>query len=166
MAPPAKPKPLALDSNILLDLAEGKDFAHAFREEFQERGYALIVPPTVVTELTLKATGPAGPKAELAMIALQRLREWGIQPYDLRSVGHGITEEFSRSLMKRGLLPEDEFNDGVIVAETSLVGIPMLVTSDHHLLNIAQEDLRLALDDADLPPVVIAHPRNLVRALR
>lgn len=53
MARPAKPKPLALDSNIPIDLADGLDAAHDFREEFQARGYALLVPPTVVTELTL-----------------------------------------------------------------------------------------------------------------
>ena len=34
-------KQLALDSNLLLDLAGEKDFAHEFREEFQRRGYAI-----------------------------------------------------------------------------------------------------------------------------
>jgi hypothetical protein len=73
MALPAKPKPLALDSNLPLDLAEGLDAAHAFREEFQARGYALFVPPTVVTELTLKAEDNDAQKAALAMKALQSL---------------------------------------------------------------------------------------------
>jgi len=50
----ALPKRLALDTNVPLDLADDKDFAHDFRETFQDRGYALVVPPTVVTELTRK----------------------------------------------------------------------------------------------------------------
>lgn len=57
MALLAKQKQLALDSNIPIDLADGLDAAHTFREAFQERGYILLVPPTVVTELTLKASG-------------------------------------------------------------------------------------------------------------
>jgi hypothetical protein len=33
-------KHLALDSNILIDLAGEEDYAHTFREEFQQRGYS------------------------------------------------------------------------------------------------------------------------------
>ena len=55
MAPLAKLKPLALDSNLPLDLAADLNAAHTFREVFLERGYRLYVPPTVVTELTLLA---------------------------------------------------------------------------------------------------------------
>ena len=46
-------KQLALDANVVLDLAEGKDFAHDFREEFQARGYEFFLPPTTVAELNV-----------------------------------------------------------------------------------------------------------------
>jgi len=52
MAAPAQRKQFALDSNVLFDLAEGKDFAHTFKEIAEERGYALRIPPTVVQELS------------------------------------------------------------------------------------------------------------------
>jgi len=52
----APKKPLALDTNLLLDLAGDEDFAHEFREEFSARGYVLLVPPTVVAELTFFAS--------------------------------------------------------------------------------------------------------------
>jgi hypothetical protein len=84
----------------------------------------------------------------------------------LKSVGHGITEEFARRLIGHELLPEDEFNDGVILAETSLANIPVLVTSDHHLLDISPEDLQPEFVAAALAPVTIAHPKALLRALR
>jgi hypothetical protein len=45
MAVQGQKKEFALDSNILFDLAAEKDFAHAFREGYQERGYSLRVPP-------------------------------------------------------------------------------------------------------------------------
>ena len=56
MAGPEQKKKLGLDTNFLLDLAADKDFAHTFREVFQERGYLLVVPPTAVQELTYAAT--------------------------------------------------------------------------------------------------------------
>ena len=71
------PKRLALDTNIPLDLAAGEDFAHDFRETFQKRGYALLIPPTVVTELTLKASEAGSEKQRLALTALQSLLSWG-----------------------------------------------------------------------------------------
>ena len=52
MAAPVQKKLLALDTNLLFDLAAEKDFAHTFREVYQKRGYSLVVPPTVIQELT------------------------------------------------------------------------------------------------------------------
>jgi predicted nucleic acid-binding protein len=144
-------KRLALDTNIPLDLAAGEDFAHDFRETFQERGYALLVPPTVVTELTLKASETESEKQQFARIALQSLLSWSIHPYDLKAVGHGITQSFAGYLIRKRFLPEGEFNDGLILAETALAEIPILATSDKHLLNIDESDLKLAFDDQHLP---------------
>jgi hypothetical protein len=129
-------KRFGLDSTVLFDLAAEEDFAHTFREEFQRAGYTLLVAPTVVQELALKHQSKQVPESDLAYIALSCMREWDIRPFDLIPVGHGITEEFSRTLMSRGLLPDTEFNDGLILAETSLSNIPILVTSDRHLLDI------------------------------
>jgi len=162
----ALPKRLALDTNVPLDLADDKDFAHDFRETFQERGYGLVVPPTVVTELTHMAFETADEKQKLAMKALKHFREWGIQPYDLKAVGHGITAEFARHLIQKGLLPPDEFNDGLILAETALAGIPILATSDKHLLDIDETDLKVTFDERDLFQVSPRHPRLLLRALQ
>jgi predicted nucleic acid-binding protein len=54
-------KQLALDTNVLFDLADGKDFAHDFREISRRKGYALLVSPTVVAELYfLQATKRRG----------------------------------------------------------------------------------------------------------
>jgi len=58
MVAPAQKKLLALDTNLLFDLAAEKDFAHAFREVYQERGYSLVVPPTVCrNSWSLRAVG-------------------------------------------------------------------------------------------------------------
>jgi len=165
MAGPGQKKLLALDSNLLFDLAAEKDFSHTFREVYQERGYTLMVPPTVVQELTYCALVKQSPESPLALRALQKLRFWHLTPFDLKSVGHGITERFSEKLMRLGLLPEGEFNDGLILAETALAGIPVLVTSDTDLLDIEEIPLRIQFGEADLPPVQICHPKLLLKAV-
>ena len=167
MANPPLPRELALDSNLLFDLAAGEDFALSLLEACQERGLRFQVPPTVVQELAYKATNiHEHPEVRtLARKALQGMRGWGITPFDLKSVGHGITEEFAKCLINRRLLPPEEVNDGLILAEVALAGIPALVTSDRHLLDISQEDLRAVLDERDLERLEICHPRRLGKLL-
>jgi hypothetical protein len=163
----AQKKQLSLDTNFVFDLAGDKDFAHEFREIFQGKGYALVLPPTAAHELNFIFThGDNGAERELARTALTRLLQWGIRPFDLDSAAEAIGGQFVRSLLQQRLLPEDEFNDGLILAETSLAGIPLLVTSDKHLLDIDEDALRLAFNEADLLPVHPVHPKRLLRPLR
>ncbi|MCI0534165.1 MAG: hypothetical protein L0Z50_02940 [Verrucomicrobiales bacterium] len=44
--------------------------------------------------------------------------------------------------------------------------IPLLVTSDKHLLDVDEDALLLAFNDADLLPVHPSHPKRLLKALR
>ena len=53
MAASRPKKSLALDTNLLLDLAAEADFAHTFREVFLEKGYFLLAPPTATTRLRI-----------------------------------------------------------------------------------------------------------------
>ncbi len=69
-------------------------------------------------------------------------------------------------LIDSRLIPETEQNDGKILAQTSLMEILLLVTSDKHLLDVDEDALWLAFNEADLPPVHPAHPKRLRRALR
>jgi predicted nucleic acid-binding protein len=159
-------KSLALDTNLLLDLAGEKDFAHEFKEEFLRRNYSLFVPPTVVAELAFFASLKDAPQHEIAKAALEKIGVWKCQPFTLSSTQLAIAIRFATRLMDAALIPETEQNDGKILAQTSLAGIPMLVTSDKHLLNIDENALLLAFNEADLAPVHPVHPKNLLRALR
>jgi hypothetical protein len=159
-------KSLALDANVLLDLAEERDFAHEFREAFARRGYSFLIPPTVIVELDLLATLGDEPQCRLADISLEKLAVWGCRPFTLSATDLTIAARFAARLLDLRLIPEPELNDGKILAQTSLAGIPLLVTSDKHLLDIGEDALLLAFDEADLPPVHPAHPRRLMRAVR
>jgi len=159
-------KQLALDTNLPLDLAESQDFAHEFREEFQQHGYVLLLPPTVLAELEYLIRFGEETNSRLAEAASRQLEAWRLTPFDLPEVHHTIAEQFARRLQELRLIPEEEFHDGLILAETSLAGIPLLVTSDKHLLHIDEDALLLAFNEADLAPVHPAHPKRLLRALR
>jgi predicted nucleic acid-binding protein len=159
-------KSLALDTNLLLDLAGEKDFAHEFREEFSRRNYSLFVPPTVVAELAFFASLQDAPQHEIARVALEKIGVWKCQPFTLSFTQLAIALRFATRLMDSTLIPETEQNDGKILAQASLAGIPLLVTSDKHLLDIDGDALLLAFNEADLAPVHSVHPKNLLRALR
>src|SRR6266568_2327129 len=80
------------------DLAEGKDFAHEFREEFQERGYEFLLPPTVAAELNILSIYGGEPQKTFASQALHELRAWKCQTFSLSDTKLAIAERFCRSL--------------------------------------------------------------------
>ena len=161
MAAPVPQRPrFALDTNVLIDLGEGLPFAQRFLATYRNAG--LAVPPTVIQELVHIAT-TGHPAQTHAQTALAKMRRWNILPFDLISVGHGITEVNARKLMASGVLPDGELNDGLIVVETALAGVPNLITSDIHLLGINPAHLTQKLNEFDLPPVAIFHPRDVLR---
>ena len=135
-------------------------FAQRFLATYRNAG--LAVPPTVIQELVHIAT-TGHPAQTHAQTALAKMRRWNILPFDLISVGHGITEVNARKLMASGVLPDGELNDGLIVVETALAGVPNLITSDIHLLGINPAHLTQKLNEFDLPPVAIFHPRDVLR---
>ena len=161
MAAPVPQRPrFALDTNVLIDLGEGKPFAQRFLGTYRAAG--LAVPPTVIQELVHIATTDH-PAQKHAHTALTNMVRWNIQPFNLIAVGHGITEVNARKLMASGVLTDGEFNDGLIVVETALVGVSALVTSDKHLLLINPAQLAQKLNEFDLPPVSIFHPMDILR---
>ena len=105
-------KSLALDTNLLLDLAGEKDFAHEFKEEFSSRGYSLLVPPTVIAELAFFSSLQHAPQQALADIALERIGVCRCQPFTLSSTQLAIAAR----LIDCSLIPETEQNDGKILA--------------------------------------------------
>src|SRR5438045_6445124 len=134
MAASGPRKQLALDTNLLLNLAAEKEFAHDFRERFQSAGYALRFSPTVLAELVAAEMEGNEAEQQLAGAALSNAAAWQIRPFDLTSVEQAIAGEFARKLLHSALLPPEELNDALILAETSVAAIPMLVTSYQHLL--------------------------------
>ncbi|MBI2949378.1 MAG: hypothetical protein HYY23_17185 [Verrucomicrobia bacterium] len=151
---------------MLLDLAEEKDFAHEFRETFEAAGYALRLTPTVLNEMVSARLEGDRRERTLATKAMHRIPQWRIVPFELNSIEEIMAEQFADRILRLNLLPPEEWNDAQILAETSVAGIPLLVTSDQHLLGIEEDALLLAFQDAELPSARVASPKRLLRALR
>lgn len=163
MARPAVKLRCALDTNFLLNLAKDLGPAHLLREILQESGNVLVISPTVNEELGYGSSKEENPSVrELYRIAQRSLVSWGILPFDfIDPCRKGIAKEFARALIRKGFLPDEEENDGLILAETSLAKIPRLITSDAHLTSIPSEFLPNLLGDFDLDPVQVVSPAKL-----
>ncbi|MDR1192321.1 MAG: type II toxin-antitoxin system VapC family toxin [Verrucomicrobiales bacterium] len=160
-------KLLALDANVLIDLAAGEEFALDFIAVGGERGYSMVTPPTVVREL-LHLSEHGGARRKLYGTALGRMLDWQITPFNIDPVGNGICHLFSEKIRQAGILDEHEENDGLILAETAYRGIPVLITSDRHLLNITDQHLpalHIALTESGLDTVSPMSPRSFLRIL-
>jgi len=86
-------------------------------------------------------------------------------PLKLLPVEHGIAKAFAERLIRNDLLPENEANDGLLLAEAALAQIPILITRDRHLLGIPSGALAAELNGADLFQIQTIHPRPLLKAL-
>ena len=159
-------KRLSLDTNVLFDLAEGRDYAVDFRELYQRKNYALFISPTVAAEVFFALDHGDDREKQLASISLSKLSEWDIEVGSLTARQIEIAHVLAAKIRNAGLLPHAEINDSRVLGETAVLGIPLVVSSNHHLLNIDDATLRTLCIDLALPPVFTASPRALVRALR
>jgi predicted nucleic acid-binding protein len=166
MVPESKPQ-LGLDTNILFDLADEKDFAGTVLEVLKEEKATVKVSPTVLVEIEYEIMHPASPqKARRAERALHCLPSWGVTPFSLAPIQLAIAAEFSRSLQHARILPDGEFHDGCILAETALCPLEYLLTSDVHLLSMNREKLKAMFEERGLPIVQIVSARSLYALLK
>ncbi|PYI86676.1 MAG: DNA-binding protein, partial [Verrucomicrobia bacterium] len=77
--------------------------------------------------------------------------------------GFDQVEQIANTLRRRGLLPEEEVHDSVILAETAALGCALLTSSDNDLRSVDHGALTIELARFDLTAPVIATPREIVR---
>jgi predicted nucleic acid-binding protein len=170
MAAPLLPKKsllVAVDTNVLLDLAEDNEHVWGAIETIRRRlkGAQIVVLPTVIQELAnLVEHGDTPHERELAGKAARRLvKSWKFAPINFIPVGHGITERIANGLREHGLLPPEEVNDSFIVAESALASCAILLSSDGHIREIPADKLNLLLAAAHVATVVISTPREIAK---
>ena len=150
---------------MLFDLADGSDdvvdAVSVIRTRLGDARF--LIPPTVQHELPNWASHGNGPKRESARNAIRRSQSWRILPVNLIAVRHGIAERIAARLREQDLIPDEEVNDSLVLAESALLGCSMLLTSDEHLRGIDFQRLILELQAFDVVAPVIAKPREIVR---
>ena len=128
------------------------------------RDARFVVPPTALHELALAVGGGETQRIrKTALRALLQLRAWGFQALNLVPVGHGIVERIAEEIRREDLLPTEEKNDSLIIAESALLECRILLSGDAHLRGVDFQQLTLLLKDFDVAAPVIATPREIVR---
>lgn len=132
-------------------------------EVLRAKGWSVFLPPTALAELRLLATHSNPEVARLARKAAAELEQWDIQAFPLTEIEETLAESLSRRLVAADLLPVEEWSDGIILGEASLAGMPLLVTSDRHLLHIEVRALRQVFAEAEIDFTLPVHPRDIAR---
>jgi predicted nucleic acid-binding protein len=161
----SKPIEIAVDTNVLLDLADESEIVRDCLTTIRDRipHFQIVILPTVIQELADLADTGTPAEQELALIAIKNIRSpWGFLPVNCIPVGHGIVEQIGNKLRTAALIPEEEINDSFIVAEAGLRDVSILVSSDSHITSIDANSLRLLLDSCDIGCPLIASPRKIV----
>jgi len=162
-----KPLRLGVDTNVLLDLAEGVEAILDSFALLDQRlpGNDMLVVPSVLDELAfLCDAGGTERVRQSALRALNLIREQDrFRPLLELAFPQSLVDEVAREIRSRGLLPEDEVHDSMILAEAALLDCGLLLTSDEHLRGVDHEHLTLVLNPFELVPPVIASPREIVR---
>ena len=162
-----KPLRLAVDTNVLLDLAEGVEAVLDTLALLDQRlpGNDTLVVPSVLDELAfLCDSGDSDRVRQSALRAMKLVREQGrFRPLLELACPQGLVDEVASEIRARSLLPSQEVHDSLILAEAALLGCGLLLTSDEHLRGIDHEHLTLVLNPFELVPPVIASPREIAR---
>ena len=161
-----KPIEVALDTNVLLDLANDDEVVIDCIQTIRKRipTVVFLVLPTVIQELVAVSEIGETPLArKLALKALKNIRSpWGFCAVNFLPVGHGIVEETARKIRANGLLPEEKIHDSFLLAESGLRDASILLSNDAHIKDMDQRALKLLFDECDIGCPLIASPRKIV----
>jgi rRNA-processing protein FCF1 len=157
----------ALDTNFLLQLAEGKSIAQRAWEAALDNGISLVATRVVIRELHFISRDPYSPRLQVtAARALADIRKkWLIEPLGLSSIEFSIAAAFANACLEHRIIPTTERNDALVLGEAAIKAIPFVITSDRHLLEINHQDLSLLCQTHDVSIVSVLHPITAQKAL-
>jgi hypothetical protein len=174
--PPSQQKPqyIALDTNVLIKLADSSELILDCKGTIEERvpDACFAILPTVIQELedlsSLSGPLPGMRKWEktrdLANDALVSiLHPWRFRPIPFVPVMNGIIAQTARKIRALGLIPDDQENDSFIVAEAAALPAMILISSDSHICGIDKAALNLELSSCHLSQILISSPSEIIQ---
>jgi len=124
----------------------------------------LLIPPTVAVELAHMADfDPLPAKRQAAARFFSEHAAWGFRLASHTVLGEDHVHLVADRLRERGLIPEREVNDSLIVVEAAVLDCSVLLTRDEHLRSMDYERLVFELGCFDLHAPVVATPRDIVK---
>jgi predicted nucleic acid-binding protein len=159
---------VALDTNVLFDLAAGENFAATVLEILRENEIDVFVPPTVLMELLFEEEHCVEPaKGALATRALNNVHDlWKLRQVRLEPSQEAIAKSFAAALHAKGLVDAREINDCFILAEATQIPVNYLLSSDNHLLSINRDKLHVLFEDKHVPKVEIIAARRVFKLFK
>ena len=162
-----KPLRLAADTNVLVDIEDGVEDVLDAVDVLKARlpTAEWLASPSVLDELaSLLDRGETERLRQSARKALLHLRSQSrFRPLLDLPIGQELAERIAIEIRRRGILPDGEVHDALILAETALLDCSILLTSDEHLRAVDHEEATLLLHRYDLIAPVIATPREIAR---
>jgi len=105
---------LSLDTNFLFDLAAEEDFARDLLEAFRAKGMHWFCRHGCHELHLIFTSGESDAERNWRGRRLP-FEAMGCSALDLDSAAEAVCEQFVRGLLHQRLIPEDEFNDGLIL---------------------------------------------------
>jgi len=102
-----RPKLVAVDSNVLILLAQGDDLTLEACQtiQFRIKPVQLVAPPTVISELTYKSQYDSALRFAAKMALAGMRAKWRCEPALLNAIQQAIAARASSRLIEKGVAP-------------------------------------------------------------
>lgn len=153
----------AIDTGVLLALDAGDEECTGAVDLLGAAGFYCLATETPLQELgDICEIAQEDPEAaERARKTLCHLTNFGFLESSLGRVEMGVAERVARKICEVSL-PDGKLNDGLVIAEAAYNNCRILLTRRKALLKSRSDLLRIVLVDADLPPIVMASPAEII----
>ena len=114
-----------------------------------------------VSHIALRDADPA--QRDLAHRALGEIKKRSLLAAELTDLQSVIARSLANKLLVQGVVPPEEWNDALILAEASMLDCQLLISSDSHLRDADPAQLALVLRECHAHMVVVRKPAEIVR---
>jgi hypothetical protein len=166
MPAPTSKRFAALDTSFLLFLAAGDEDCQTVVDWLVSHGIYPLVTGTVLQELADIEQNDSDPfNCGNAREVETNLSAWGFLSIPLEPTDNGIAKIIASRIVEKGLLPDENEDDGLVIAEAAIQSCNLLITYRKVLLDAPFDQLRLLLIEMDVSPLVVIPPELIVTYL-
>lgn len=150
-----EPQFVALDVKFLADLEIGYVPAQGKFDDLN-RSFYFLVTSTPLQELAdAQLNSNDEMVRDLSKFVLRDYKLWGVLDPALAPAYNGVAEIIASTLISKGIIPDDQIDDGLVIAEAALHGCKRLVTHRTSLRDANFGNLsRILFDHSVVCPII------------